>query len=193
MLIKRKCRADVRGVILFLATVLALSALAASAARSDQPAFEEYKVKAAYLYNIAKFVAWPEKAPTPPDSTFVIAILGQDPFGRELDTLLTDRTVGGRHIRLKRAETVAALGRCDVLFVARSLESEVHPILEQLSGRPVLTVSDMTEFGENGGMVTFYLEGDRVRFDINQEAALKAGLTVSSRLLSLAQPHESDR
>jgi hypothetical protein len=158
-----------------------------AAAADEETAFDEYKVKAAYLYNLTKFVTWPDSSFPSPDSDFVIAILGADPFGQPMDQLLLDRTAIGRRIRLERVDSVERLARCHILFISRSMESGAQTILEQLAGQPVLTVSDMAGFGEIGGVFAFYLEGPNVRFEVNQSAARKSGLQVSAKLLSLAK------
>jgi hypothetical protein len=155
-------------------------------AAADDAAIDEYKVKAAYLYNLTKFVTWPDSSFSDRTS-FVITVLGADPFGPTIDQLLADRTAVGRNIRLEHEDTVQHLHRCQILFISRSLQPEVETILAQVAGRPVLTVSDMAGFEDKGGIFTFYLEGPNVRFDINQNAAHKAGLQVSAKLLSLAK------
>jgi hypothetical protein len=170
-----------------LAIGLVLLVSRPSAAAADEPAFEEYKVKAAYLYNLTKFVTWPDSAFPSPQSDFVIAILGTDPFGSAMDELLLDRTAGGRKIRLERLDTVNQLNRCQILFISRAMEPKAKLILERLAGQPVLTVSDMPGFGENGGIFNFYWEDQNVRFEVNQAAAQKSGLRVSAKLLSLAR------
>ena len=151
-----------------------------------EPAFDEYEVKAAYLYNLAKFVVWPDSALPSPESNFVIAILGPDPFGPEIDHLLLNRSANGHKIRLERADALEQLGRCHILFLSPALEAKAGAILEQLKGQPVLTVSDIAGFGERGGMFTFYLEAQSVRLEVNQTAAQQAGLQLSAKLLSVA-------
>jgi hypothetical protein len=175
------------GPLGFLGIGLALLLSWPGAAPADETAFDEYKVKAAYLYNLTKFVTWPDSSFPAPESDFVIAILGADPFGRSMDELLRDRTANGRRILLERVDGLSRLGRCHILFVSRSLEQKVETILEQVAGRPVLTVSDLPGFGERGGIFTFFWEEQNVRFEVNQDAVRKSGLHLSAKLLSLAR------
>ena len=193
MVSRRPGRRRIRGGGAILGIALALVCAGGTRARADQPSFEEYKVKAAYLYNIAKFVTWPDSSLGPADSTFAIGILGSDPFGHDLDDLLSGRMVGGRRIVVRRAETPTGLGCCQILFLSRSLEGHARSLVGQLGRCCTLTVSDMADFGSQGGMITFYLDGDRVRFDINHDAARRIGLVISSQLLALAQPSRGER
>jgi hypothetical protein len=171
------------------AIVIAASAfdLLCSPAGAGAPAFDEYQVKAAYLYNIAKFVTWPDSAFGGPKAEFVITILGNDPFGTGLNDLLADRTVAGRRIRLERAAVPSEVKSCQLLFVSESMTGQTASIVEQTANRPVLTVSDIAGFGKSGGMITFFLEGDGVRFEVNQKSASRAGLQVSAKLLALSK------
>jgi hypothetical protein len=169
-----------------LAAALPASVLPAVA--EDEPvAFSEYKVKAAYLYNMARFVTWPESAFEAPEEEFVIALLGPDPFGTDLDALLADRTIDGRRIRVDRCDAPAKLRSCNLLFVSKGMCKNLPQLKERLGQLPILIVADAKGPAEVGGMITFLLEEDVVRFEVDQEAALKAGLKISSKMLGLAR------
>jgi uncharacterized protein DUF4154 len=144
----------------------------------------EYEVKAAMIYNFAKFVEWPSTGNSQP---FVLGVVGDDPFGQTLERLVADRAVSGREIRIERYPTADDLGRCDILFIAESESPELPLILAQVHDRGVLTVGDKKDFARDGGVIGFRLEGNKVRFDINVDAARRSGLRISSKLLRLAR------
>jgi YfiR/HmsC-like len=167
---------------------LALFLLSSSliGAEADQRA-GEYQVKAAFLYNFAKFVTWPPAAERA-DQPFVIGILGDDPFGDTLDQMIVDRAIRGRKVAVRRFTAAGdALAHCQLLFVSTSEADQLTAILKVAARANVLTVSDLDRFTERGGMIGFHIEDKRVRFDINVAAAESAGLAMSSQLLKLAR------
>jgi len=149
---------------------------------SAQTAGLEYQVKAAMLYNFAKFVEWPEDDRGP----LVVGVLGKDPFGGVLEETLRDKTVHGRPIVVRKYHTLGELGASHILFIARSEKKFVPEILEPLHKLGVLTVADIDQFAQSGGAIGFTIDGGRIRFEINLEAARRAGLEISSKLLRLA-------
>jgi len=155
-----------------------------SVCRAAGPAVDEYRVKALFLVNFARFVEWPADAPQDP---IVIGIIGQDPFGRWLDDAVRGTKVNGHELVVRRLRNAEDARKCRIVFVAGSESSGLQPILDALKGAPVLTIGDTEGFAELGGVINLRLEDNRVRFDINQDAARRAGLTVSSKLLSLAR------
>lgn len=150
-----------------------------------EDAVAEYSIKAVFLYNFARFTEWPDSAFPAPDSPLSVCILGQDPFADELDQI-KGRTVHGRKLLLKRQRKTAGVKQCHVLFVSGSEEKRLSEILDQVEGWPVLTVGDMEGFAEAGGAINFTKIGNRIRFEINPTAAKASGITLSSKLLSLA-------
>jgi hypothetical protein len=153
------------------------------AAEAERPT--EYEVKAAFLYNFAKFVKWPEGEPLGP--TFVIAVLGTDPFGQVLDRTLAGKTVLDKTVEVRRIDSVAAATGAQILFIGSSEKARVAEILKALGSARVLTVAEMDGFAERGGMIGFKLREDVVRFDINLDQVNQAGLKMSSQLVRLAQ------
>jgi hypothetical protein len=141
-----------------------------------------YQVEATYLYNFSQFVAWPSTA----SNSFNICVLGQDPFGPALANILDDETVAGKTVAAKRIPSAEQAVSCRVLFISTSESGRLKEILAALGGASVLTVSDLPEFTQSGGMVQFLLVEDRVRFEVNLAAAERAGLTLSSELLKVA-------
>jgi hypothetical protein len=145
----------------------------------------EYQVEATYLYNFSQFVQWPSRAIATSDS-FDICVLGQDPFGPALNTILANETIGGKPVAAKRILTPDDAANCRVLFISSSENLRVKEILTALGGASVLTVSDLPRFTERGGMLQFLLMDDRVRFEVNLSATQRAGLSLSSELLKVA-------
>jgi hypothetical protein len=147
----------------------------------------DYQVKAAYLTNLGRFVSqWSAKAGSP-DETFDICVLGQDPFGPDLDRAVKGEKIGASPLAAKRVSGPQDTAACRVLFIGPSSDAQLSATLASLGTAPVLTVSDSPDFVKRGGMVQFVLDGDHVRFAINIAAARRAGLTLSSELLKLAR------
>jgi hypothetical protein len=145
----------------------------------------EYQVKATYLYNFIQFVQWPAHS-TPASNSFDICVLGQDPFGSALNAILANETIAGKRVAAKRIPTPQDAVNCRVLFISSSESGRVKEILTALGGASVLTVSDLPQFAERGGMLQFVLMDARVRFEVNLLAAERAGLSLSSELLKVA-------
>ncbi|HEV2425792.1 MAG TPA: YfiR family protein [Terriglobia bacterium] len=171
-------RAPAAGII----ACFLMMALPCASVRAQQPS--EYQVKAAFVYNFARFVDWPEGTP---EQTFVIGILGEDPLGRALEAVVNQKTVNGRPIVVRRIASAAAGRDCRVVFISASEQRRVPAILDVLKGSAVLTVGESEGFAKQGGMINFIMEDDRVRFEVNVDAAEQARLKISSRLLRLAR------
>jgi hypothetical protein len=147
----------------------------------------EYRVKAAFIYKFTTYIRWPP-SPRAVTAPFLIGVIGTDPFGPSLDEVVRDQTVQGRGMRIKALSRPEDTLGCDVVFVCASERTNLGAILALLRGAPVLTVSDMDDFAEEGGMIGLVTTKDNhVRFDINKEAMERAGLRASSQLLHLAR------
>ncbi len=146
---------------------------------------DEYQIEATYLYDFTRFVAWPSQAGAE-NKPFGICVLGQDPFGGELDTVLAGEHIGNRTLVAKRISKPQETSECQILFVSASEEGHLKEILDVLDGSSVLTVSDIPRFSEQGGMIEFVLNKGKVRFEVNLRKASDAGLTLSSDLLRVA-------
>jgi hypothetical protein len=151
-----------------------------------------YQLKAAFLVHFADYIDWPATAFPTDESPFVFGILGQNPFGGTLKTLVAGEAVKGRPAVVEEYASVRDITRCHVLFISDSERSRLPSILASLAGRSIVTVSDLENFTDEGGMIRFVTES-RVRFRINVETARKANLTISSKLLRLADAVESTR
>ena len=146
----------------------------------------EYQVKATFLYNFSKLTEWPSEASSGSDAELVIGIVGEDPFGAAMDRIAEVEKQRGQKLVIKRLRGDEDLRACQVLFVSRSEKKLLQAILAKVEGAGVLTVSEIEGFTVNGGMIEFVFDDNRIRFDINREAAQRGNLRISSRLLVLA-------
>lgn len=158
-----------------------------SAALGEEDKQPEYRVKAAFLFNLAKFVDWPQTAFGDKQAPFVIGVLGDDPFGAELDTTIARKTVSGRAVVVERYREVKDIQRCQILFISQSERPRLDQVMEALRASPILTVSELPQFLRSGGMILLRLEDNRISFEAGADAARKVGLTMSSKLLKLAK------
>lgn len=170
----------------FLTVVICLH-LAGAPGIQAQNTLPEYQVKAAYLFNFLKFVEWPADAFADSLAPIVIGIVGDDPFGEVLPQVTVGKTVQGRDLVIHRYHDGENLRGCHILFIDASERKRLPQILAALRGSSVLTVADMDEFLDEGGMIQFLSEDNHVRFAINADATMRAKLKVSSKLLSLAR------
>lgn len=157
-------------------------------AQNAQPS--EYQIKAAFLYNFAKFVEWPAQAFARPTSPIIIGVLGENVFGGDLEKTIHGKAINSHPLQFKKIDSVAEATNCQILFISPSEKNHLPDILEGLRSASVLTVSETDNFTAEGGMINFITEkvgnSRTIHFQINNEAAKKAGLTISSKLLSLA-------
>jgi hypothetical protein len=165
------------------ALFLALGVLAAYA----QTAVPEFKIKAADLVKFIEFVDWPNSAFSSAHSPLVIGVLGKDPFGRVLDTVVDGKIVKTRRVVVRRFRNVREVNGVQVLFIGASETGRLYSILPALENRSILTVSDIDGFCAKGGVVCFLIENNKVHFRINVDAAKRANLQISSKLLELAE------
>jgi hypothetical protein len=167
-----------------LAVALLIFTATALPAQESKPG--EYQVKAAYLFNFGKFVKWPAAIPAEKDNAFTFCVLGRDPFGPALDSILAGEDLGGKPVAVRRIVKPQEAGPCRVLFISSTEENRLKEILTVIDESGVLTVSDIPGFARRGGMIQFVLEGNKVRFEINLTSAENAKLTLSSELLKVA-------
>ena len=149
----------------------------------------EYEVKAAFLYKLALFVEWPPATFADPAAPFTIGVLGHDPFGARLDSMVAGKAVHRHGLRVRRFDRAEeALGACHVLFISASEKDRIADITGALASQPVLTIGDTDGYAGGGVMINLTVREGSVRFEINQAAVSRAGLRVSSQLLDLAAP-----
>jgi hypothetical protein len=152
-----------------------------------QDSMPEYQVKAAYLFNFLKFVEWPDDAFSDSLAPFVIGIAGDDPFGESLPQVIVGKTIQGRDLVIRKYHAGENMRGCHILFINVSEKKRLPQLLAGLKGSSVLVVSDMVGFLNEGGMIQFLSEDNRIRFAINVDATGRANLKISSKLLSLAR------
>jgi hypothetical protein len=147
----------------------------------------EYELKAAFLYNFIKFTEWPTEELGKSADPFVIGILGKDPFGQALDKIIEGETVHNKRVVAKRLTRAEEALNCHALFISSSEESNLPRILGLLDGQSVLTVGEIKNFAGRGGVIYLKEENKRLVFEINLEAAKRAGLVMSAQLLKVAK------
>jgi hypothetical protein len=156
-------------------------------ARAHSQVMDEYQVKAAFLYNFAKFVEWPPDAFKTPQDPILVCVLGHNPFGGSLEEAIHGKSIEGRAFAFRQVSDAEEARACQILFVSSSDGRRFRSLAGSLRPAGILTVGETQGFASGGGVINFKLEDGRVRFEINVEAAEHAQLHISSKLLSLAQ------
>lgn len=164
---------------------LAHGSVAGLAAQQESSA-GEYELKAAILYNLTQFVIWPPSAYPNSQAPIVLCVLGWDPFGNSLTSLVSNKLVDRRPVQIRYLKSIEGVRACQVLYVSSSERKRIVQILSNLKGSSVLTVGEMGQFAARGGMVQFALDEKRVHLNINLDAANRGGVQISSRLLAIA-------
>jgi hypothetical protein len=156
----------------------------------DSQTFKEYDLKAVFLYNFTQFVEWPPEAFANESAPIVIGVLGEDRFGGSLDETVRNEKVRNRRLVVQRYLRVEDIQTCHILFISRSETRRLDQILEKLKlrGKSILTVGESEGFTQQGGIIGFTTEQNRIRLRINMEAARMANLIMSSKLLRVADP-----
>jgi hypothetical protein len=142
----------------------------------------EYRVKAAFLYNFLKFIEWPANN----DPGLTVCILGEDPFGNDIDALLNE-TVSNRKLSVSYVSDYEVLKKCNLVFISHSEADYLAEIIKTAREYRIVTVGDTEGFADQGVMLNFYLQENKVRFEINKDAADRSGIRISSKLLNLAK------
>jgi len=145
----------------------------------------EYRVKAAFILNFSRFIEWPGNG-YGPGGTLVVGIVGDDPFGGSLDQL-NGTVVNGHRIVIRRLKAGDYLKACQILFVSSSERNRLGKILESVRGSSVLTIGELPQFNQAGGIIKFVIQNNKVRFEINDGAASQARLRISSKLMALSK------
>ncbi len=153
-------------------------------ANAAQPV-AEHQIKAAFVFNIARFAEWPAEAFASKDAPLRLCLSGRDPFGPAFDAL-EGRMVGGREFQVRRNVRVDDLKGCQLLYVAEADERRVAMAV-RAAGSTVLTIGDSDAFAEAGGMVNLLLLDSRMQFDVNVAAVNRSSVRLSSQLLKLAR------
>jgi hypothetical protein len=152
-----------------------------------QTTAKEYRIKAAFLFNFAHYVEWPPDTFKDADSPLTYCIVGDDPFEGVLDQSLNAKSVGTRPLRVQHLKPPENFQGCQILFIGAIEKKRISEILETLKQAPVLVVGESSHFVQQGGTVGFLSEENTVRFEVNLDAAQRAGLNISATLLSVAK------
>jgi hypothetical protein len=169
--------------------LLALVLATAFAAPAELPGETagEYAVKAAFLFHFAQFVEWPAGAFKGPASPLTYCTIGDDPFRGVLEESVQGKIVGSRALQVQHLKEREQIAGCQILFIGAAEKKHLAEDLAVAAGHAVLTVGETENFVQDGGVIGFVLENDKVRFEINVDTAGKAKLRLSSRLLLLAK------
>ncbi len=167
------------------ALLLAAAAGLTSAAWAQSPV-SEWDLKAALVFNFARYIEWPDGAFASRDAPMVFCLVGRDRFGGSF-TALEGRKLQGRQVKVRSGIAPEDSGGCQVVFIADPTERQMSPLLRTLSGRPVLTVSDSENFIDNGGAIGIVQGDHRLQFEVNRAALDQAHLKASAQLLKLAR------
>lgn len=169
-------------VVLLLVSLAGTARLAKAQSDAD-----EYHVKAAFLFHFAQLVDWPADSLTGADNSLFLCTLGADSFQGALESTVEGKAVGTRMVHIRHLKQPEEVQGCHILFLGKAQSVRIPILLANLRSAPVLTVGETSGFLGAGGMICFRVEGNKVRFDINLDAAESARLKIGSRLLFLAQ------
>ena len=156
---------------------------------AQSSASKEYRIKAVFLFNFTQFVEWPANAFSGPSAPFVIGILGDDPFGAYLDEAVANEKVNGHPLVVQRFRDIKDAKNCQILFLNSPDPEKLKENLSVVNAH-VLTVSDADNFARMGGMIRFVKESNRIRLQINPEAARSSELLISSKLLRVSDIYD---
>jgi hypothetical protein len=173
----------------FAATLLAalLSLAGARWVPAQSNVSSEYQVKAAFLFHFAQFVEWPPETFKDANTPFTYCTIGEDPFHGVLDAGLSGKTIGGRPLRVQHLKAPRETESCQVLFIGDREQRHMEAAMANANGNSVLTVGESIHFANEGGIIGFCLEQNKIRFEINLDAAKNAKLKISAKLLALAK------
>jgi hypothetical protein len=161
--------------------------------RAPGQVLDEYQVKAAFLYNFAKFVEWPPEAFKTAKDPILVCVLGHNPFGNALEETIHGKSIAGRPFAYRQVSDAESASGCQILFVGATESKHLRLLLDNLKPMGVLTVGEAQGFAADGGVINFKLDDGRVHFEINVDAAEQERLHISAKLLSLAQIVKSEK
>jgi len=174
-----------RAVRLISSIFLIIALISTHHSRAESKASPEYLVKAAFIYNFAKFVEWPSTVFENASRPLTLCISGDDPFGEALESI-KGKTIRERELSIKHRVSIEDLGQCHIIFVDKS-ENNQSLILNKIKNMHILSISDTEGFVHRGGIISLIKIENKIRFEINIDAAQRAKLTISSKLLNLAE------
>ena len=149
------------------------------------------QIKAKYLYNFTRYVNWPKEAFTDSVSPFIIGIMGQDPFGTDLEKTVEGEKIKNRTFSVKRFISPNDFEYCHILFIGITDREHQLQMLQKIKGLSILTVGNRIKFAQDGGIINFIEKKEQIRFEINTKVARESGLSISTKLLKMADIVES--
>jgi hypothetical protein len=176
---RSRCTAMLLAILVCLANTRSVTGQAGAS--------NEYQVKAAFLFHFAQFVEWPPETFKDASTPLTYCTIGDDPFHGALDLSLSGKTIGARPTRVQHFKQPQEIHGCQILFIGAGEKKRLGAAMANVKNNPVLTVGETDHFIEEGGMIGFFVEEDKIRFEINLEAAELAKLKISSRLVALAR------
>ncbi|MBI5427168.1 MAG: YfiR family protein [Nitrospinae bacterium] len=177
---------NIRNTILIYAALFFMQFVAPPSAPAQESSDREYAIKAAFIYNFVKFVKWPERELHPPGN-LTLCVTGADPFGPALEKLAEKSKTTENKLIVQRGVNPDGAAQCHLVFVGGPDGVHLERVLDAVKGKPVLTVGDSPGLAQKGVLINFFIEDNKVRFEINVGAARRSGLVVSSELLNLAR------
>jgi hypothetical protein len=169
-----------------VAAAVLMALVTAPLRAAPAPPANEYALKSVFLYNFCHFIEWPESAFPSPNAPLIIGIVGDDPFGNLLKEAVEGETYHNRPIRIEHYRGAKDIKQCHLLFISRSENGRVDSILGAVSNKSVVTVGETEDFLDRGGMIALPAERNRVRLRVKPSALRAANLSVSSKLLRVA-------
>jgi len=173
--------------VALLAVLLSILLVGSGHGGRAQTTEEEYRIKAAFIFHFAQLVDWPPDTATDTDNSLFLCTLGEDPFRGMLEGTVAGKVIGNRVIRIRHLGRAQDAQTCQILFIGRAQSKRIAQLVAGLRNAPILTVGETAGFLDAGGMICFVLEENKVRFEINVQAAESARLKIGSRLLILAE------
>ena len=169
-----------------IAILLALGCVSPGPAWLEAQDASPHELTAAFLFNFVRFTTWPAGS-LQQDAPIVVCVSGSDGVAGSLDELTRRRRVNGRLIAIRPTSLEQPLGGCHVVYGASLNPSTTQQLIQATSSLPILTVGDSSDFAARGGIANFFVDDGRMRFAVNPDAAARAQLQISSKLLSLAR------
>ncbi len=171
----------------YLRIILVILLFGWNSSQAGLPIAKEYQIKSVFLYNFSYFIKWPKTTFNNNNAPFNFCILGEDLFKRGIDLAVKNENVNGHISSVKRLKNLKNTRDCQILFISKSEEDDLASILDYLDGYPILTVSDINLFAEQGGMIQFFKRNEKVKILINPKKVKNTGLKISGNLLRIAK------
>jgi hypothetical protein len=168
----------------FIVALLTCSIFFSSA---QKPVATEYRVKAVFLFNFTQFVSWAPSSFISAQAPFVIGILGENPFDSYLEDVVSGENVNGHPLVVHHYKNIEEIKTCHILFINKAGINNPEDIPASIKGKNILTVSDAAGFLKQASVIRFITKDNKIRIQINLEAAKEAELTISSKLLRIAE------